>query len=167
MVKCLVILLLAFTFTSAEDDIAKSADREQRGIFTKNFFGGVWGNRPPLLEVNQPRTTCTCIAPNEFPWMAKLNYFKRFYCGGMLINDRYVMTAAHCVKGFMWFMIKVTFGEHNRCNTTVRPETRFVIRVIAQNFSLTNFDNDIALLRLNEKVTYTSESKLLPQDGEL
>lgn len=96
----------------------------------------------------------------------------------MLINDRYVLTgkitsrvcqveqtlqlisyfastAAHCVKGFMWFMIKVTFGEHDRCDDSIRPETRFVLRAISQKFSYSNFDNDMALLRLNDRVPIT------------
>lgn len=55
----------------------------------------------------------------------------------------------------MWFMIKVTFGEHDRCNDSVRPESRFVLRAIAQRFSFSNFDNDIALLRLNDRVKIT------------
>ncbi|KAF6213205.1 hypothetical protein GE061_010921 [Apolygus lucorum] len=92
---------------------------------------------------------------NEFPWMVRLSYFNRFYCGGMLLNDKYVLTAAHCVRGFMWFMIKVTLGEHDRCNTPSKPETRFVIRAFVGDFSFTNFDNDIAVLRLNDKVPLT------------
>lgn len=52
-------------------------------------------------------------------------------------------------------MIKVTFGEHDRCDDKMRPETRFVLRAISQQFSFSNFDNDIALLRLNDRVPIT------------
>lgn len=32
---------------------------------------------------------------------------------------------------FMWFMIKVTFGEHDRCNDSTKPEFRSVFTRIA------------------------------------
>ncbi|XP_072929280.1 trypsin-7-like [Epargyreus clarus] len=98
-------------------------------------------------------------AVNEFPWVVRLSYFNKFYCGGMLINDKYVLTAAHCVKGLMWFMIKVTLGEHNRCNKTHRPETRFVVNVVAHNFTYVNFRDDVAMLELNERVNISDTIK--------
>ncbi|KAL6422446.1 hypothetical protein ACFW04_010628 [Cataglyphis niger] len=143
----------------------------QAGIFsdkTKNLFG-LFGNKPPHSDNSPAPCYCSCglrneesrivggqtTSMNEFPWIARLSYLNKFYCGGTLINDRYVLTAAHCVKGlifrFMWFMIKVTFGEHDRC--LEKPtETRYVVRVMTGDFSFLNFDNDIALLRLNERV---------------
>ncbi|XP_059053492.1 trypsin-1-like [Achroia grisella] len=107
-------------------------------------------------------------AQNEFPWVLRLTYFDKFYCGGMLINDRYVLTAAHCVINLMWFMIKVTLGEHNHCNATVRPETRFVIEVTAHNFTYRYLRDDIALLKLNAPVEISEIIKpiCLPFDDE-
>ncbi|KAI5646905.1 trypsin domain-containing protein [Phthorimaea operculella] len=97
----------------------------------------------------------TPTSRNAFPWLARLIYHKSFGCGASLINNRYVVSAAHCIKGFMWFMFKVTFGEHDRCARLARPETRYIVKVVAHNFTMTDLSNDISLIRLNEPVTYS------------
>lgn len=67
---------------------------------------------------------------NQYPWMALLTYSNRFYCGASLINDRYVMTAAHCVSGFNKDRIGVTLLEHDRSKPT---ETELIKRKVRQH----------------------------------
>nr|XP_027217683.1 trypsin alpha-4-like [Penaeus vannamei] len=80
---------------------------------------GVWFFEPrvngSLPFVIEPRVnfddTCRCgqkaasrivggvtTGVNEWPWQAALMYGSQQFCGGSLINDRYVLTAAHCTE---------------------------------------------------------------------
>lgn len=35
---------------------------------------------------------------NSYPWVVGILMKNQFHCGGSLINDRYVLTAGHCIN---------------------------------------------------------------------
>ena len=52
--------------------------------------------------------------PNEWPWLAALmTPGEGQYCGGTLISDTYVLTAAHCVFQYQPNEVKVKLGEYD------------------------------------------------------
>ncbi|XP_067851625.1 vitamin K-dependent protein C-like [Heptranchias perlo] len=90
------------------------------------------------------------------PWQVLLlNARGQFICGGVLIHQFWVLTAAHCVDDGGHFRAKL--GEHNR---TVVEHTEDTIRVsfvhVHHNFRRTNMDSDIALLRLAEAAIFSN-----------
>lgn len=40
--------------------------------------------------------------PNKYPWVARIVYDGRFHCGASLLNNDYVITAAHCVRRYIF-----------------------------------------------------------------
>ncbi|XP_021937382.1 trypsin-1-like isoform X2 [Zootermopsis nevadensis] len=99
---------------------------------------------------------------NQYPWMAQLLYNNRFYCGGTLINSKYILTASHCVKGFNRKNIVVRLLEHARgiSNETETIDRRVQRVVIHSRYDYTTFNNDIALLSLDRDVAL--EDRLRP-----
>ncbi|KAK7575607.1 hypothetical protein V9T40_011893 [Parthenolecanium corni] len=91
---------------------------------------------------------------NQYPWMGQLQYKGKFYCGCSLINSKYVLTAAHCVHHFDKKHITVRLLEHDRNDDKESVlVTRKVDRVVKhKNYNAATFNNDIALLRLDQEV---------------
>ncbi|XP_059484211.1 trypsin-1-like [Neocloeon triangulifer] len=97
--------------------------------------------------------------PHSMPWMALLVSQERDYapfCGGSIINDRYVLTAAHCYdKKILIEDIKIIIGEHDRCRqdrvTVIMSVDKMIIHPA---FRQVDFFADIMLLRLSMRITF-------------
>ncbi len=98
--------------------------------------------------------------PNEFPWQALL-YIGGYMCGGSLIDEEWVLTAAHCVDGMTANQATVYLGLHDRqsLNLTANPflQTKAVSQIIAHaSYDSYTTDYDVALLRLATPVAVTT-----------
>ncbi|KAL9893732.1 serine protease grass-like isoform 1-T1 [Glossina fuscipes fuscipes] len=117
---------------------------------------------------------------NEFPWMALLRYdspSNEFKCGGSLITNFYVLTAAHCAKTpdpikYLLLSIGVRLGEHDLSNDVdceqrgtkefcAPPVENFGVEriIIHPKYTVRSTSNDVALVKLDRKVEFKAHIK--------
>ncbi|XP_058818953.1 transmembrane protease serine 9-like [Topomyia yanbarensis] len=98
--------------------------------------------------------------PNEWPWIAALFNNGRQFCGGSLIDNIHILTAAHCVAHMSsWDVarLSVKLGDHNiKSNTEVTHVERRVKRLVRhRGFDSRTLYNDVAVLTMDQAVQYT------------
>ncbi|XP_053547790.1 trypsin [Bombina bombina] len=87
---------------------------------------------------------------NSVPYQVSLNAYGQHFCGGSLINSRWVVSAAHCYGGH----IQVRLGEHNI--EVLEGTEQFIDAdkvILHPEYNPSNIDNDIMLIRLATPAT--------------
>jgi secreted trypsin-like serine protease len=86
----------------------------------------------------------------DWPWMGSMYYNGRHICGGSLINEKWFITAAHCVTNNIPGNYRIVLGVHNRAAREPWVREFQVTRIISHpqyNSRLIRFD--IALMELS------------------
>lgn len=144
--KVTTIPISAQTMIDAFEDGAEHDYRLQCGVRPLHKTGRIVGGKGATF--------------GEFPWQVLvrestwLGLFTKNKCGGVLISNRFVMTAAHCQPGFLASLVAV-FGEFDISGNleTKRSISRNVKRVIVhRQYDAATFENDMALLELEHPV---------------
>jgi len=93
--------------------------------------------------------------PHSYPWMAALFVDDKWFCGGSLISDEWVLTAAHCAQDASEMVVML--GAHNvrEASEDCRIELRTTEFFTHPKWSTFNLHNDLALVHLPQKVNFT------------
>uniref|UniRef100_A0A3P9MD82 Peptidase S1 domain-containing protein n=1 Tax=Oryzias latipes TaxID=8090 RepID=A0A3P9MD82_ORYLA len=92
--------------------------------------------------------------PGFWPWQVSLQG-SRHFCGGSLINNQWVLTAAHCLPSGSASGVKVVLGLQSLQGSNPNNVSRTITTVIVHPNYNSN-DNDIALLQLSSPVNFTN-----------
>ncbi|XP_071546150.1 venom protease-like [Panulirus ornatus] len=111
--------------------------------------------------------------PHKYPWMVGIRtlWDSKYWCGGAIINDRYVLTAAHCFYSTDGILLStdgmvVGVADHDMTSNEddVEGATRFVEAdvIIHPNYDFISNANDIALLKMKENLDLSKYKEVRP-----
>uniref|UniRef100_T1IZI7 limulus clotting factor C n=1 Tax=Strigamia maritima TaxID=126957 RepID=T1IZI7_STRMM len=140
------------------------------GAFSKECGRGAFRHRQPRFS-GKPESRIIGgneVESNEWPWQVSIQLthpywgFVGHWCGGVLIDSNWVITAAHCLVNRLFnFPLPpvwtVVAGEHHLHTKNGAEQSRQVTRVIIHS-NFREYHHDIALLKLSESMLLGGES---------
>uniref|UniRef100_UPI0037E8FF59 granzyme G-like n=1 Tax=Semicossyphus pulcher TaxID=241346 RepID=UPI0037E8FF59 len=104
------------------------------------------------------------VVPHSRPYMVLLVRYKedgrKSYCGGFILNEDFVMTAAHCqAKSYT-----VSLGFHNISNSKMKMHVEKAFP--RKDFNAANNRNDLMLLKLSSKIKFSKDVGFIALPGQ-
>nr|QHB21594.1 venom S1 protease with CUB domain 2 [Platymeris rhadamanthus] len=139
---------------------------QYRNIISREVDSSEYGRRP-----GPRKTDCQCgwtaksparivngqeVADGQYPWMASLNYMGYHICGGSIITQYHILTAAHCTEKREAHNFKVYLGTTNNTHAA-KGQIKQVKQIISHEYLRGNLHlNDIAIMLLEDKIQFNS-----------
>ncbi|OQV23495.1 putative Chymotrypsin-like elastase family member 2A [Hypsibius exemplaris] len=100
----------------------------------------------------------------SWPWQVRLGYRSGngviWSCGGSILSDIYIITAAHCLENGLNRQFVVRVGDHDQWQVEASEKVHSVLRYLVHpsyGGQASNYANDIAILRLSTPIVYKAQ----------
>nr|AQM58414.1 venom s1 protease 40 [Pristhesancus plagipennis] len=138
-------------YSKYKEIASEEVDSSEHGLVTKRGKKSTscncgWANKDVRRVIYGYDT-----GKHEYPWSVSLQYagIGFHFCGGSIISEYHVLTAAHCVVSKKPEEIMVVMGTHNRSDSSISIKVKEIIR---HDYDKETAHNDIAILALEKKI---------------
>ncbi|XP_063377037.1 serine protease nudel isoform X1 [Cydia fagiglandana] len=94
--------------------------------------------------------------PTAWPWMVAMYRDGMFHCGGVVITQSWVMSAAHCVHKFWEHYYEVEVGMLRRFSFSPQEQNHRVSHIIVNHkYDRVDMKNDLSLLKVEPAMLFS------------
>ncbi len=99
------------------------------------------------------------ILISDKPYQVSIQNADGHFCGGALIDSNWVLTGAHCVYEKLHGDLLIYTGISSLSNKVLGQQKKVSQILLHSNFNLNSLENDLALLKLESPVNFSSTTK--------